>query len=47
MHSSSFQKPFLGPAGATEKGCLVMLEDSWGLAGLETDHERTAWPVLE
>ena len=28
VHSSSFQKLFLGPAGATEKGCLDMLEDS-------------------
>ena len=44
---SSFQKLFLGRARATEKGCMDMLEDSWGLAGLETDHEGTAWPVLE
>lgn len=47
VHSSSFQKLFLGRARATEKGCMDMLEDSWGLAGLETDHEGTAWPVLE
>ena len=50
VHSSSFKKLFLGPAGATEKGCLDILEDSWGLEGLEsleTDHEHTVGPGLK